>query len=227
MKKWLVAAVLCSIGFLSGTPTNKSRHIEVNDYLAKNNYTKIHIHIIYDKLWAPSPASITSLTEMLHLYCHKEEINVTKQEIAITTSNADPRYLLCSTGLWTTDNLKYLISLNSIKVEKNTLSLYIIYVFGFLISDFSTIGSTFSDNSFVLFRNRINDKWETSILLHEAGHILGLVPLNAINSDHQHRWHCKNIHCIMYWCADDLIGPTDKMDEDCQKLIQQMGGKYY
>ena len=44
---------------------------------------------------------------------------------------------------------------------------------------------------------------EQSVLLHEVGHLLGLVnngaPLTADHHDADHGAHCSNVDCVMYW----------------------------
>ena len=116
---------------------------------------------------------------------------------------------------------------NSSLSDGNTLSLYIVFLDGYFTSDGEvnesvlgvSIGSTgviaifkpaITDNTFA--SSHIRSFTEQAVLIHEAGHALGLVnnglPLQSDHHDEEHGAHCTNQDCVMYWANEgskDLI----------------------
>lgn len=58
---------------------------------------------------------------------------------------------------------------------------------------------------------------EGAILLHEMGHILGLV--DKREGDPKHPRHCRNRDCVMYYT---VISAYSDYDEDCKKRIGKL-----
>ncbi len=61
------------------------------------------------------------------------------------------------------------------------------------------------------------DLRQGSVLLHEMGHVIGLVSDDKADSDHP--LHCRNRNCVMYYSA--WSGYTD-FDKDCKRRIQRL-----
>ena len=74
-----------------------------------------------------------------------------------------------------------------------------------------------------------------AVLVHEAGHLLGLVdvgaPLTRPHEDTAHPLHCTNRSCVMYWAVESrgilgvlLGGPPTSFDADCQSDLEAVRG---
>jgi hypothetical protein len=79
------------------------------------------------------------------------------------------------------------------------------------------------------------DDYEAYTLVHEAGHLLGLVnwgvPMVADHEDGQHRGHDASPSCVMYWAVNDgplapHLGDSDfaRFDAECILDCQAFGG---
>ncbi len=77
---------------------------------------------------------------------------------------------------------------------------------------------------------------ESSVLMHEFGHILGLVDTGSSmvtnHEDGEHEKHCNNENCLMYWAIQttDLMGnltggSIPDLDKNCIQDLQANGGK--
>jgi len=102
------------------------------------------------------------------------------------------------------------------------LHVFVAYVTGIWIEDgfIRPLGGIqYEDTSFVVFKPRSKTK-EASILLHEFGHLIGLVKDTTLpNHDSDHRYHCDDETCVMYWTA-----PDDYADYDayCKQQIAEL-----
>jgi hypothetical protein len=112
----------------------------------------------------------------------------------------------------------------------------------------SVLGVAYRNTSFVLFGETIREfgkrplaparhVLETAVLLHEFGHLLGLVnagtPLQNDHQDVEHGRHCDVEDCLMYWTAEtgegllNLItgGTAPALDAQCIADLKANGGK--
>jgi hypothetical protein len=101
-----------------------------------------------------------------------------------------------------------------------------LYVPGIALDEPIAIGEAFAPDSFVIFRPRIQAKWERSILLHEFGHLLGLTDNHSTHSDKDHTFHCINKNCVMFWCVGDEQ-LQERFYEECQKDLYAAGAKRF
>lgn len=64
-------------------------------------------------------------------------------------------------------------------------------------------GIQYSNTAFAIFKSGAADR-EAAVLLHEFGHLIGLVKNeSALNHDETHRHHCVVRRCVMYFTAPD------------------------
>lgn len=108
-------------------------------------------------------------------------------------------------------------------VASNTLNLYIVFLDGYFLSDgqenTNVLGVSIENSGVIaLFKPVIDNHTfggsnikrftEQTVLIHEAGHALGLVNNGlSLQSDHQdeeHGAHCNNSDCVMYWANEGL-----------------------
>jgi len=80
-------------------------------------------------------------------------------------------------------------------------------------------GLQYGPSAFAIFKSGAGDR-EASVLLHEFGHVLGLVKVETSeNHDPVHTHHCVIRSCVMYWCAP---GPDSNFDLYCRRQIIAM-----
>ena len=111
-------------------------------------------------------------------------------------------------------------------------TMWIAFVGGSFAENDSALGAAFTASAAVIFRDRISDaasalllasEIERSVLVHEAGHLLGLVNIGYRSGiDHEdaaHPHHSNNPDSVMYWAVEDLSirnlltgGPPDDFD---------------
>lgn len=130
--------------------------------------------------------------------------------------------------------------------DGSTLSAY------FLILDApyqqeNVLGVAYFNTSMALFESVIRENTggfgqpsaatvESSVLMHEFGHILGLVDTGSNmvtnHEDAEHEKHCNNENCLMYWAIQttDLMGnltggSIPELDENCIQDLRANGGK--
>ena len=226
MKKWYFIILIFFLGFLGpggglvAPPSDSSK-----DFLLPDKYTDLEIEIIYEKLMPPNLDSVACLVSTAKLYCHKTSIKVIRTEISVITSQNFP----CAFygNIWTSSILSSFTKICRTKSTRdNILVLHILYLPGYILEDVNAIGEAFADDAFVIFRWRVSNEWESSVLVHEFGHIMGLVDPKSKHHDNQHKWHCANKNCVMYWCIEEA-DPTITFDNSCKKLLYARGAKQF
>lgn len=93
-----------------------------------------------------------------------------------------------------------------------------------------TLGSTFNGTAFALFQDQIGAYGdagaEKRAIVHEAGHLLGLVNLGtAMQTDHddpQSPNHDVDSACVMY---RSINATSDQFCEDCRADLKAAGGR--
>lgn len=108
------------------------------------------------------------------------------------------------------------------------------------------LGVAYGASSMVIFNNSISqnsggfgqpskDGLETTVCMHEIGHLLGLVnngsEMTVNHADPSNPQHCDNKNCLMYWQAEtndmvkNFLGTLPVLDDNCIKDLQKNGGK--
>lgn len=232
MKKWLLSFILFMIGFLIPVSASSDKlDIRPEDFLTSKKYHKLEIEILYTAGCEPDKDSIAFLSSQILHYCHKETVQIFQYEISLITSNNISKVAIFPvfSGIWFQGNLaNFKNRFSQLETHSDILVLHILYVPGIPIDDPAAIGEAFAFDSFVVFKPRIQISWEKGVLLHELGHIFGLVDHGSkVVKDHRdslHPAHCSNAKCAMFWCIDD----TDRLfDEDCRNDLYAAGAKKF
>lgn len=110
------------------------------------------------------------------------------------------------------------------------VSIYILVLPG-ESEDENALGETFGASSIAIFPERIEGvlatlnrgRFEKSVMLHELGHLFGLVNITnhgKFHEDPDHPGHSRNRDSVMYWAVEDLSaanvfrgGPPTDFDE--------------
>ncbi|WP_462255219.1 M12 family metallo-peptidase [Ferruginibacter sp.] len=216
---------------------NKQVGASANDLLSATTYTSIKIEIQYMPGFAPDAASLNNLTAFFNTLVNKPG-GVTIVQSAITGSG------------------KTVLSLNDIAtIEKNNrtaytsgsqLGVYFLYTDGGY-TEGNVLGVAFRNTSMCIFGKTIHDnsggigqasrtKLESTVLEHEAGHILGLVDVGTTmqtnHKDAAHGSHCNNTNCLMYYASETtdvlgflITGSIPPLDANCKADLKANGGK--
>ena len=193
------------------------------EILRANEYSSIHLEINY--VTGNSPDS--------------DALNLLKQRIKEVTDKSTVTISQSSFG--STQNSYTLEEILEIENEErsrfksgNTFVIHILYLNGEYKDNDQTLGLAYSGTSFVMFKEKIEDAAfllisakdiEKSVIVHEFGHLLGLVN-NGYQSPHdhedpQHPHHSNNEDSVMYWAiesqdiANQIDGePPNNFDSD-------------
>lgn len=204
--------------------------------LSANPYTAIALEIQYAPGMKPQEASVNNLLAFLNRYLNKPGgITIVQKQVG-------------SVGMATagTDDLtKFTDQYRAVYTEGNTIAVYLI----FADADYATkdvIGIAYRNTAIAIFEKTIQSKTgglnqaslvkaESGTLMHEMGHLLGLVnygtPMVKAHEDSAHKGHCSNSSCLMYYAiqTSGLINALDNtipgLDADCMQDLHANGGK--
>jgi hypothetical protein len=119
------------------------------------------------------------------------------------------------------------------------VSIYILVLPG-ESEDENALGETFGASSIAIFPERIEGVlatlnrggFERAVMLHELGHLFGLVNITnhgGFHEDPDHPGHSRNRDSVMYWAVEDLSvanvfrgGPPTDFDEEDQTEITRI-----
>ena len=193
------------------------------EILQDTNYSKLHIEINYVTDNSPDTDAVDIL---------KQRIKEVSDKTVITVSQS---------AFGSTDNsysLEEIVNIEKTQRERfksgDTFVIHILYLNGEYQDNDKTLGLAYTGSSFVLFKEKIEDASfllisstdiEKSVIVHEFGHLLGLIN-NGYQSPHdhedsQHPNHSNNEESVMYWAIESQdIGnqisgePPNEFDAD-------------
>lgn len=224
-----------------GVPSINNNNNKIVGASAKELLTatksKLVIEINYMPGYQLQSSSIANLVSYFENLLNKPGgISVIEKQIAASTK--DP-LTIAEIGQIEKDN----------RTTFNTDSQVAVY---FLITNggYSTanvLGVAYRNTSMCIFGKTINSnsgglgqasriKVESTVLNHEAGHILGLVdigtPMVTNHKDGSHPDHCNNSNCLMYYAAETteilgflITGSVPPLDQNCRNDLKAYGGK--
>ncbi len=206
------------------------------DILEAGPYSRIVVEVDWTDGGEPSQIALQIFRQRLVTYTLKEEVEV-------TMSNSFETEV---TSFQTRDLFDVETSHRDFRTGEDTLALYIVYLPGTLADGQDSIAATYTSSSVAVFKEVVKkvarvsrgvseDDIETSALVHELGHLFGLVNIvyesDLDYEDPDHPFHSTNKSCVMYWAieAGPLVTerpPTDFGDEALYDILKLREGGY-
>ena len=216
---------------------NKSVGASAKELLSAGSYKSLKIEIQYMTGFAPDPAALNHLQNVLNTYLYKPS------GISIVTKQISPS----SSATLSIDQVKTIEEQNrTVFTTGDQLGVYFLYTNGNFTEN-KVLGAAYRNTSMVIFGKTIHDnsgglgqtsrtKLEGTVLDHEFGHILGLVdigsPMQTNHKDGAHGNHCNNTNCLMYYASETtdilgllLTGNIPSFDANCIADLHANGGK--
>jgi ribosomal protein S27AE len=183
---------------------------QAKDYLSDDRYSNLHVEIDYSSGFGPDSQALNHFEQKLNQYLDKSQITVDLDD-PLDLQGQD----ICVSNLADLENQH-----RDTDTGGDTIVLYIMYVSGECQGEGDVAGVTYSGSSFTVYKEKINDSISTSdpdyvehrriaeanVLLHEFGHIAGLVNELDFRSEYDHEDplnpnHSKFEASIMYFEA--------------------------
>ena len=232
---------------LVGTGCHKEAAINIpnnivpSDFLSDKKYDKLVVEIQYVNGNAPTSATLDNLQTFLQQRLNKSA-GITFTQNAIASPGK---------SIYSVDDIKNIEKANRTQTTNNkTLTAYFFFADG----DFSAnsgnskaLGIAYGSSSMAIFEKTIKglsggigqpavSVLETTVLLHEFGHILGLVnngtPMQAAHQDVPNGKHCDDQNCLMYYTVEtsDFVsnivgGNIPALNTSCLNDLKSNGGK--
>ena len=204
------------------------------DLLSNAVFTSLTVEVQYVPGFKPDPATIDTLAAFLSIYLQKcEGIKIVTKELHIKI----PKTLAKDDVAVIEDSAR------SIYPADQDLTMYLLFT-GSSHPDKNILGMAYRGTSAVIFGKSIaanagpnkaltRAELETSVLLHEVGHLLGLGNPNgaAANSrtGKDKKGHCNNKMCLMYSSTEtrnlSVIkrrGKLPHLDKECLKFLEEI-----
>lgn len=204
------------------------------DLLTSSRYPILNIEIQYAPGMKPQDQTVTNLINFLNTYLNKPAgINVT--QTAVPSLNAATVSLQDIANYENRNRVVY--------TTGNSIAVWIL----FADADYTTAnvgGVSFWNTSIAIFEKTIQArsggigqasrvKVESGTLIHEMGHLLGLVnlgtPMVKPHEDASHPSHCSNTACLMYYATQTSglmnANALPTLDADCVNDLRGNGGK--
>ena len=174
------------------------------EILKGNEYSKIHIEVNYVTGNSPESDALNLLKQRIQEVTDKSTITVSQSSFGSTDNS------------YTLEEILELEDKQRTRFKSgNTFVIHILYLNGEYSDNDQTLGLAYSGTSFAIFKEKIEDAAfllisakdiEKSVLVHEFGHLLGLVN-NGYQSPHdhedpQHPHHSNNEESVMYWAIE-------------------------
>lgn len=212
-----------------------------NDILSDKKFTDIYVEVMYVAGFKPSAETLTNLILFIGSRTNKTNIVIEERLINITLKS-----------VYSIEDVRNIEDVHrSIFSIENQLAISALFLNGKSSNDnetTTTLGSSYRNTSFVIFEETIQNSsnnilgpskviLESSVILHEFGHLLGLVnhgtSMLVNHEDTENKAHCTNENCLMYylieygknphhWVQD---GQIPQLDTNCTNDLRANDGK--
>ncbi|MGM0634673.1 MAG: M12 family metallo-peptidase [Bacteroidota bacterium] len=215
--------------------TNLSVGESAYDLLSEDHFSKLTLEIAYMEGFPLTDEALQEVTQFLEQHLHKSQ-GVAIIQTEIPAEEAE--------NYSTTDLVEIEENYRQVFPEENEISIWISVVDGYNENESvvgvayrnlstSLMGKTISENAGG-FNQPSKTSIEASILMHELGHLLGLVDVGTpMVEDHAANGnHCDNEDCLMYFAVEttdffSILFSTQipELDANCKQDLQANGGK--
>ena len=174
------------------------------EILQSGKYSKLHIEIDYVSGYEPSSDALDLLRQRINEVTDKNTVTISQNSFGST----DNSY-----------SLEEILEIENSQRSKfkggDEFVIHILYLNGEFEDNDNALGIAYKGSSFVMFQEKIEDAAflfisaqdiEKAVLVHEYGHLLGLVnmgytsPHDHEDPDHPH--HSNNEESVMYWAIE-------------------------
>ena len=170
-------------------------------------YDEILIEIHADQSVKIDTIEINNLTKLLYKYkiAHSTSYIIKKYDLNLQQINSHQAKFY--------EKKQRLYPKTSIIRGKKRLNLYMLATIAeYNSKEYKTIvGLKYGPTSILILKNRL----DSTVMLHEIGHVLGIASGRGINSNPDRPGHCDNRKCIMFWRPYD----NSLFDKDCIAVI--------
>lgn len=225
----------------SNYPYKQQIGYSANDILSDKKFTDIYVEVMYVAGFKPSAESLINLTNFIALRTNKSNIIIEERLINITLKS-----------VYSIEDVRSIEDANrSIFSIENQLAISAMFLNGKSSNDTETntiLGTSYSNTSFVIFEETIQISsnnilgpskviLESSVILHEFGHLLGLVnqgtSMLVNHEDPANKAHCIDENCLMYYLIEHGKNPhhwvqdgqIPQLDTNCMNDLRANGGK--
>lgn len=211
-----------------------------NQLLAGDQFTRMEIEMVYMAGYRPTNFMLGEMVTFLQNYVNKPDGIIFRQKEIPALDQAN----------YTITDIREMEETHRERYnERGIFTVFLMVVDGYFSQDDEesfALGAAYNSTSMVLFGPRIVENsggfrrpslpvLETTVTLHELGHLMGLVN-NGTEMVHEHEddeyeSHCDSESCLMYWAVEtnrglNLMGSTvPELDENCRNDIRANGGK--
>lgn len=207
------------------------------DLLTDENFDRLVVEVQFMPGAEPTSESLSNLREFLEERLHKSSVDI-----------LDPTEIPSGEQeSYTADEVRDLEEEHrEVYSEDNTLALYAIILDG-EFSQGNVLGIAYYNTSMAIFNETVRSvsggvgqpsgtAVESTVLLHEAGHLMGLVN-NGVDPQSEHHdeengAHCTEDDCLMYFAvrttdffANLFGGTVPELSEFCIEDLQAAGGR--
>lgn len=225
----------------SNYPYKQQVGYSANDILSNKIFSDIYVEVMYVSGFKPSAETLINLVDFIASRTNKTNIVIEERLINISLKS-----------VYSIDDIRSIEDANrSIFSNENQLAISALFLDGKSSNDTETntvLGTSYRNTSFIIFEETIQNSsnnilgpekiiLESSVILHEFGHLLGLVnhgtSMLVNHEDTTNNAHCTNENCLMYylieygknphhWVQD---GQIPQLDTNCINDLRANGGK--
>jgi hypothetical protein len=194
----------------AGCSSSSTSHVvspggEAQQFLEPSPFSQMKIEVIPVTGRDPDPNALEIMLQRAREHCHKPD------GISLDVDTDVAPAIASGVAQYTTQELQSFQGEHRQRFTGgSTIVLNVVYSDGVAAFGPNTLGATIGADLIVIFKDRIRaldptleGQAESSVLVHELGHALGLVnqPNRMVtpHEDEQHPGHCNNPLCVMFW----------------------------